>query len=89
MALGASEPRVKALIVGQALKLTAVGGAIGLAAALSLTQLLSGLLFGISPLDPLAFGGTVAALFAVTVVASYVPARRAAKVNPVTALRTD
>jgi predicted permease len=89
MALGASEQGIRRLIVGHALRLTAIGGTIGLAAALALTRLLSGLLFGISPVDPLSFGGTVAALVAITVLASDVPARRAAKVNPVTALRTD
>ena len=71
VALGANPRRVKALIVGQALKLTAIGGAVGLLAAAGLARLVSSLLFGVSPLDPVAFGGTAAALVLVTLVASY------------------
>ena len=89
MALGATPGRVSSLVVGQALKLTAIGGSVGLVAAMGLARLISDLLFGISPLDPIAFGATVATLALITVVASYVPARRATRINPVTALRTE
>jgi predicted permease len=89
VALGANERRVKALIVGQALKLTLVGGGIGLALAFGLTRLLSDLLFGVSSLDPVAFGATTGALAIVAVLASYIPARRAARLNPVVALRAE
>ena len=71
------------------LKLSAIGGAVGLVAALGLTRLLSDLLLGVSPIDPIAFGATFVTLAAVALVASYVPARRAARVNPVIALRTE
>ena len=80
---------MKALVVGQALKLTAIGGAVGLLLAVGMARLISDLLFGVSPLDPIAFGGTVGALVVVTVAASYIPARRAASVNPVVALRGE
>jgi predicted permease len=89
VALGANPRRVKALVVGQALKLTAIGGAVGLLLAVGMARLISDLLFGVSPLDPIAFGGTVGALVVVTVAASYIPARRAASVNPVVALRSE
>jgi predicted permease len=89
VALGATPGRVTSLIVGQALKLTAIGGSVGLIAAIGLARLISGLLFGISPLDPIAFGATVTTLVLITIVASYVPARRATNVSPVTALRTE
>lgn len=89
VALGANPRDIKTLVVGQALKLTAIGGGAGLLAAMGLARLISGMLFGISPIDPIAFGGTVAALVLITLVASYIPARRAAEVNPVVALRTE
>lgn len=89
VALGANTRDIKTLVIGQALKLTAIGGGVGLLAAAGLARLISGLLFGISPIDPIAFGGTVTTLVVITVVASYVPARRATQVNPVTALRTE
>jgi putative ABC transport system permease protein len=89
VALGADARRVERLVLWQGLKLTAIGGAVGLVAALGLTQLLSDLLLGISPIDPIAFGGTLCTLVGVALAASYVPARRAARVNPVTALRAE
>ena len=89
VALGANPRRVKALVVGQALKLTAIGGAVGLLLAVGMARLISDLLFGVSPLDPIAFGGTVGALLIVTVAASYIPARRAANLSPTVALRAE
>ncbi len=89
MALGADPRRVTRLVLAQGLRPTAMGTAAGLIGASGLTQLLSGLLLGISPIDPPAFGGAIAALATVALGASYVPARRAARVNPVSALRSD
>jgi hypothetical protein len=89
VALGADARRVERLVLWHGLKLTVIGGAIGLVTALGLTRLLSDLLFGISPMDPIAFGATLATLVTVALAASYVPARRAARVNPVTALRAE
>lgn len=89
VALGANPRRVKALVVGQALKLTAIGGAIGLLLAAGMARLISDLLFGVSPFDPIAFGGTALALVLVTLAASYLPARRAANLSPTIALRAE
>ena len=89
VALGANPRRVKALVVGQALKLTAIGGAVGLLLAVGMARLISDLLFGVSPFDPIAFGGTVGALVIVTLAASYIPARRAANLSPTVALRAE
>ena len=57
VALGANPRRVKLLVVGQALKLTAIGGGVGLLLAVGMARLISDLLFGVSPFDPIAFGG--------------------------------
>jgi predicted permease len=89
MALGADAARVLRSVLWHGLRLTAIGGLIGLAAAIAVTRLLASLLFGVSALDPIAFGGTTALLAAVALVASWIPARRAARVNPVVALRTE
>jgi putative ABC transport system permease protein len=89
MALGAREGRVLWLVVGQGLVLAWVGLALGLAGALALTRLLGSLLFGIEPTDPATFASVAALLLLFTLAASYVPARRAMRVAPATALRID
>ena len=89
MALGADGPTVVRLMLGQAWRVVAIGGAIGLAGAVALSQLLTDLLFGVSPLDPAAYGITLSVLTAVTLIATYVPARRAAQVDPLVSLRTQ
>jgi len=89
VALGANPRRVKLLVVGQALKLTAIGGGVGLLLAVGMARLISDLLFGVSPFDPIAFGGTALALVLVTLAASYIPARRAANLSPTIALRAE
>jgi ABC-type antimicrobial peptide transport system permease subunit len=89
MALGADRTAIMTATVRQALKLTTVGAIAGLAIALLVTRLLSSFLFGISPLDPLAFGATFVLLLGVAVAASLAPARRAADVDPLVALRTE
>jgi len=89
MALGASRGSVLRLVVGQGLRLTAMGVALGVGAALGLGTLLRGMLFGISAADPLTFLAVVAVLGGVALLASYLPARRATAVEPVTALRSE
>ena len=87
MALGASSGGVHTLVVRQGLTLTAIGAALGVLGAAAGSRVLAGLLYGVGTMDPLAFGGAVAVLFGVALVASYVPARRAAGVDPMLALR--
>ena len=89
MALGAERSVVSRMVLKQALMLAGGGVAIGLLGALGLTRLMSSLLFGVSPLDPLTFASVAAALSAVALVASYLPARRASLVDPVVALRAE
>ena len=87
LALGASRSDILKLIVGSGLRLVLIGIAIGLAGALALTQLLSGLLFGVSARDPLTLAGIVSILAAVALLACYIPARQAMKLDPLNALR--
>jgi predicted permease len=89
IALGADRARIMRLVLGQGVKLAAIGGAIGLVLSVGVTQVLSSLLFGVSPLDPIAFAGTVGLLAVVTLVATAAPARRAARVDPLTSLRAE
>ena len=88
-ALGATPAKLAALVVGQGLALTAVGIAIGVAAAAGATQAIASLLFGIEPFDPVTYGGVVALLLAVAFVACYAPASRAARIDPLEALRHE
>jgi predicted permease len=87
LALGATSSDILKLIVGSGLRLVLVGGVIGLAGALVLTQLLSGLLFGVSARDPITLAGIISILAAVALLACYLPARRAMKLDPLNALR--
>jgi putative ABC transport system permease protein len=89
MALGASSSSVFRLVLGRALRLVAIGLAVGLLAASLLTQLLERLLFEIEPLDPWTFGATAALLLVVAIVASCLPARRSMRIAPVEALRVN
>ena len=89
LALGAQKGELKWMFVRSALMLTAVGIAIGVGAAAALMQLMKSLLFGISPLDPLTYIAVPLVLAACAAVASYLPARRAAAVDPVDALRAE
>ena len=89
MALGADRSSVLRMVLGGGMKLAGAGLAIGIAGALALTQVLSGLLFGVSARDPLTFVLVPSALAAVALLASWIPARRAVRVEPVVALRGE
>jgi len=89
MALGASESDVLKLVLGEAFKLTAVGVGLGLGGALLATRVLRSLLFEVTPTDPFTFVTFSFLLAAVAVLASYLPARRATKVDPLVALRCE
>jgi putative ABC transport system permease protein len=89
MALGATAASVFRLVLGQALRLVVIGVAAGLLAAGLLTRLLERLLYEVEPLDPWTFAVTALVLLVVATIASYVPARRAMRMAPVDALRTN
>ena len=89
MALGAKKSELAWMFVRSALLLTGVGTAMGLGAAAALVRLMRTLLFGVSPLDPVTFMAVPAVLVAAAALASYLPARRAAAIDPVEALRTE
>jgi putative ABC transport system permease protein len=89
MALGADRQSVVRLVLRQGLALTAIGVVIGLVAGAAGAQVLRSLLFGISALDPVAFAGAALLFGLVSLVASYLPARRAARVDPMVALRAE
>lgn len=89
MALGATRRDVVSLVVGQSARLALIGTATGLALAAGVSQLLQSLLIGLGPIDPLAFGLATLALGGVLVAASWAPARRAARMDPVRALRAE
>jgi len=89
VALGADRRRVLGLVLRQGALLTGAGIAIGVAAAFGLTRLLSRLLFGVQASDPAAFGVVVVLLAVVSLAAALVPALRAARVDPVIALRNE
>ena len=89
MALGAQASDVRRLFVSHGLKLVGAGLAVGIMAALALTRVMSTLLFGVKATDPATYLAVSLVLGVVALVATYLPARRAARVDPIVALRTD
>jgi putative ABC transport system permease protein len=89
VALGASQPQILRLVVGRGLVTSVVGAAVGVAAAFALTRGLSGMLYGVTATDPLVFAGVPLLLIAVSAVASYIPARKATRIDPLVALRYE
>ena len=89
MALGAQSAEVRRMVVRQGLVLAVVGVGIGLVGALALSRLISSLLYGIAPYDPLTLAVVSVGLLAVSAIASWLPARRAARIDPIEALRAD
>lgn len=88
-ALGAGRGELIRMVLGQGIKLTGAGLGVGLIAAFLLTRYLQSLLYGVKPLDVTVFGGVCAVLGAVALAASYIPARRAARIDPIVALREE
>jgi len=89
VALGAEPSAVARLVIGSGLRLAAAGVAIGAAGAVAATRVLSGMLFGVSAVDPTTFAGTTLVVAAIALLASYLPARRALRIDPAEALRAD
>ena len=89
VALGARRTDLLSLVIGKGLKLVLCGSVIGLVGALAATRLVSSLLYGVSAADPLTFAGVSLLLVSIAVLASWLPARRATKVDPMEALRYD
>jgi ABC-type antimicrobial peptide transport system permease subunit len=89
MALGASAGDLQAGILGETLRLAALGMLVGTAAAWLLARLLNGLLFGVTATDPVTFIGMLAVLTFVAAIAGYVPAYRASRIDPAVALRAN
>jgi ABC-type antimicrobial peptide transport system permease subunit len=89
MALGADPRRILASVAGEGGRLALTGIGIGVVAALGLARLLSGLLYGVGAADATTFGAVAVLLMVVTLVACYLPARRASRIDPVVALREE
>ena len=89
IAIGARSRDLFANVLGQGLRLATIGAVVGVVAAVVLTRLMASLLFEISPTDPVTFGAVALLLIAVLLAACYLPARRATRVNPVSALRSE
>ena len=89
MALGAETTQVQKMVVAQGIRISVVGLVVGLLGATALTRLLQGLLFGTAPLDPLTFIAMSVLLLGVGLLASYLPARKAAAVDPVESMRME
>jgi ABC-type antimicrobial peptide transport system permease subunit len=89
MALGARSATVVRLVLKQGMVLALIGIGVGLVLASAASRVLSGLLYGVGAIDPLAFASAALLLFAVALLANYIPARRAARVDPMIALREE
>jgi len=89
MALGAQATSIFGLVIGQGALLSGIGIVLGATAALALTRLMRSMLVGVAPSDPLTFVGVAGLFFAIAIVACWLPARRAAALDPSTALRDE
>jgi putative ABC transport system permease protein len=89
MSLGASRRDVLLLIVRQGMRLALIGSVTGIVGALLLSRLMSKLLYGVQPTDPVTFVAVAIGLAVVAILACYIPARRAMRINPMTALRYE
>jgi ABC-type antimicrobial peptide transport system permease subunit len=89
MALGADSRRILRLVAAQGFAVALIGVAIGLAGALALTRLMSSIIFGVQPNDPVTFAGVTVVISLVALLASYFPARRAARMDPVQSMRAE
>lgn len=89
MALGASARELQMEVIGKTLRMALIGIAIGTAAALAAARLIASLLFNVSPVDPVTYAAMLGTLCAVSLIAGYIPARRASRVDPMTALRSE
>jgi ABC-type antimicrobial peptide transport system permease subunit len=89
MALGAQIRDVRTLFVRQGFVMTAAGIVLGIGIAVALTRVMSGFLFGVGPMDPATYAVVSATLAAIALLATYLPARRASRIDPIAALRTD
>ena len=89
IALGATQQRVVKLVVSQGVMLAVGGVGLGIIGAVSLTRLIANLLYLTPPLDPVTFAGVAALLGSIAILAAYLPARRAASVDPVIAMRAE
>jgi ABC-type antimicrobial peptide transport system permease subunit len=89
MAMGAEARNVLLMVLGQAGKMVMLGVAAGVLCALALTRLMSSMLFGVSPTDPLTLAGVAIVLTLVSLLACWIPARRATRVDPLVALRYE
>jgi ABC-type antimicrobial peptide transport system permease subunit len=89
IALGATQSGILNLVLRQGLTVALIGVAIGLAGAFALTRFMHSLLYGVRGTDPLTFGVISLMLAAIAMLASYIPARRAARIDPITSLRSE
>jgi ABC-type antimicrobial peptide transport system permease subunit len=89
MALGARRNDVLRLVLAQGLRLSAAGAAVGLAGAFAASRLMSRFIYGVAPTDPLSYVVSTLVAVSVALLASYLPARRATKVDPIVALRYE
>jgi putative ABC transport system permease protein len=89
LAMGASRKDVLKLVLGDGMRIAVAGAVIGLASALGLTRLITKMIYGVSTMDPVTFGGVTLVLMSVALFACYVPARRAMRVDPIVILRYE
>ena len=89
MALGATAGKVQMGVISKTLRLAAIGIGVGVVASMVVANMIASMLFGTDPTDPLTFVGMIVLLAGVAVLAGYIPARRASRINPMVALRNN